>query len=126
MHLAQPDGAALGPDPDADNNGRVSAREAYDYADSVHHPHDTPNYSQSSSLGGRCSLGVTGAGWIWPILYLYVERWWKRPWPEAFQRLEKIQPELGRLVEAELGRREHVRGELEEMVKQALGAGPED
>ena len=126
MHLAGPDGAALGTDPDANNDGRVSAREAYDYADSVHHPHDTPNYSQSAAVGGRCSLGVTGAGWIWPYLYLYVERWWKRPWPEAFERLEKIQPELGKLVEAELGRREEVRGELEERVKRALGAGVDE
>jgi hypothetical protein len=60
------------------------------------------------------------------LLYLYVERWWKRPWPEAFDRLEKIQPELRRLVEREIGRREQLRNEIEESVKQVLGVARED
>jgi hypothetical protein len=122
MHQAQPSGAALGSNPDTDNNGRISAREAFNYADLVHDPWDTPNYNESSTAAGRCNLGVTSSGLIWPHLYLYVEKWWPRPWPEAIERLEKIRPELSRLLESELERREDVLHELEERVKDALGA----
>lgn len=126
MHQAQPGGGALGSNPDTNNDGRVSAREAYDYADSVHDPWDTPNYSQSSISGGRCNLGVTGAGLVWPLIYLYVERWWPRPWPEAIERLDTIRPELAKLLEPELARREDVRQELEALLKRALGVEEQD
>jgi hypothetical protein len=122
MHEAEADGGALASDPDTNNDGRISAKEAYNYANSVHDPWDTPNYSQSSTSAGHCSLGVTGAGFIWPFIYLAVERYWKRPWPEAIERLERIQPDLGRLVEGELGRRVEVQREIDVLVRQALGA----
>jgi hypothetical protein len=125
IHQAQPDGGALSSDPDTNNNGKISAHEAYDYANLVHDPYDTPNYSESSASAGNCNLGATPIAIIWPYIYLYVERWWKRPWPEAIERIERIQPELSQLLEAELVRREELEGELEERVKQALGAEEE-
>ena len=125
MHQAKPDGSALGSDPDVDNDGRISAHEGYDYANSVHDPWDTPNYSESSISAGRCGLGASAIGLIWPHIYLYIERWWRRPWPEAIERLEQIQPQLRQLLEADLGRREELEREIEERVKQALGAEQE-
>jgi hypothetical protein len=35
--------------PDTNGDGTISAREAYDYADSIHSGGDTPNWSQSSA-----------------------------------------------------------------------------
>lgn len=40
-----PYGGALVSDPDYDNNGRISAREAFAYSDDVHDPYDSPVYS---------------------------------------------------------------------------------
>jgi Peptidase C13 family len=123
MHKANPDGSALSSNPDTSGDGRVSAKEAYNYANLVHDPWDTPNYSQSSSAAGSCRLG---ASWfIWPIIYLYLERWWRRPWPEAIERLEPIQPELTKLLGAELQRRDKVEHEVGELVKKALGVEAE-
>lgn len=42
---ADPYGAALVSDPDYDSSGRISAREAFSYADDVHHFFDSPVYS---------------------------------------------------------------------------------
>lgn len=123
MHKANPDGSGLGSNPDTSGDGRVSAHEAYNYANLVHDPWDTPNYSQSSTSAGSCRLGTTW--YFWPHFYLYLERWWKRPWPEAIERLERIQPEIIELLGTELERREKVEHELEERIKQALGAKEE-
>jgi hypothetical protein len=119
MHKANPDGSGLSSNPDTSGDGKVSAKEAYNYANLVHDPWDTPNYSESSIAAGRCRLGATW--FIWPYIYLYVERWWRRPWPEAIDRLEKIQPELIELLGSELDRREEVEQELEQRVKRVLG-----
>ena len=120
MHRAQPDGAALGTNPDSNSDGRISAKEAFDYANSVHHPHDTPNFSQSLSAAG-CHLGVAGLQFILPELKVAVDRWWRGPWPEAFNRLESIHKDLARLVELELERREDLQNEIDDRVKTALG-----
>jgi hypothetical protein len=53
-----PSGAALAFDPDVNNNGRVSAREAHQYADAVHDPYDTPVYDESSVAAGDTHLGL--------------------------------------------------------------------
>ncbi|MCP4545246.1 MAG: hypothetical protein GY835_02130 [bacterium] len=42
---ADPYGAALVSDPDHDSSGKISAREAFAYADEVHDPYDSPVYS---------------------------------------------------------------------------------
>jgi hypothetical protein len=58
-------------------------------------------------------------------MYVYLERWWRRPWPEAIERPEPIQPELIEFLGAELERREKLEDELGERVKQALGVREE-
>jgi hypothetical protein len=119
MHKADPDWSSLSSDPDTSGDGKVSAKEAYDYANLVHHPHDTPNYSQSSFAAGACRLGTTW--FIRPWLYEYVEKWWRRPWPEAIDRIDEIRPELIELLAAELEHRGEFERQLEERVKSVLG-----
>jgi hypothetical protein len=123
MHKAGPDGSALSSNPDTSGDGRVTSKEAYNYANLVHHSHDTPNYSESATAGGRCRLGTSW--WLWPYLYLYLERHWKRPWPEALDRLDEVQPELIELFELDSERHEKLEREIDERLKQVLGVEEE-
>jgi hypothetical protein len=53
---ADPYGAALVANPDYDASGKVSAREAFAYADDVHHPYDSPVYSAYGADAGNQHL----------------------------------------------------------------------
>lgn len=114
-----PYGGALASNPDTNGSGRVSAREAHNYADAVKDPFDTPVFSQSSAAAGNAHLGRRY--WVfWPIycrllvevLYPYYLR---RPTPEFHEIVHtKLVPQLHRIEakleatskvqEAELGR----------------------
>src|SRR5204863_8256808 len=94
-----PYGGALASNPDTDGSGKVSAREAHNYADSVHDPYDTPFYSESSVAAGNCFLGQR-YWYIWPIycrLLVEVLRpyYIRMPIPE-FHRMvhDKLVPKL--------------------------------
>ena len=96
-----PFGGALSIDPDSDHDGEIQALEAYQYANAVKDPRDTPNYSQSSAAGGEISLGQEYVVWGWWCKRLYYELNKYRlrlPDPEYYQRLNKIRPELQRLT----------------------------
>lgn len=123
MHRFMPDGGALASNPDTNGDGAISAIEAFNYADSVHHPHDTPVYSQSAFGAGHCTLGKKPPYFILPELTQLVDRYWLDPGPlrEAFTRLERIRPELERLAAPEIERSAEVRREIEERVRRALG-----
>jgi len=49
---ADPYGVALVSDPDYDSSGKISAREAFAYADDVHHSYDSPVYSAYGADAG--------------------------------------------------------------------------
>jgi hypothetical protein len=49
---ADPYGGSLVADPDYDSNGKISAREAFAYADDVHHSYDSPVYSAYGTDAG--------------------------------------------------------------------------
>lgn len=123
MHKAKPDGSVLSSNPDTSGDGRVSSKEAYNYANLVHDPWDTPNYSESSTAGGRCRLGTSW--WVWPYLYLYLERRWKRPWPEAIERLDEVQPDLIELFEKEVEHQDTLERELGKRLQEVLGVEEE-
>jgi hypothetical protein len=123
MHKANPDGSGLGSNPDTTGDGRVSSKEAYNYANLVHDPWDTPNYTESSTAGGRCRLGTSW--WLWPYLYLYLERRWKRPWPEAIERLDEVQPDLIELFEKEIEHQDTLERELDKRLQEVLGVEEE-
>jgi hypothetical protein len=103
MRGFDPYGHALQYNPDSSGNGRVSAKEAFDYANAIHDPYDTPVFSQSNG-GGGCWLGADLLFHIPPIL---IERIVRRYWPEPDpllldQRLEVVLPQIEAL-EAEFG-----------------------
>lgn len=56
MNGADPYGASLSFNPDVDGNGGVTAHEAFNYADAIKDPNDTPVYDQSSVAAGNCRL----------------------------------------------------------------------
>lgn len=56
MHLSAPYGTALAHNPDGDNNERITAREAFTYADAVKDPQDTPVYVASGRNADDCDL----------------------------------------------------------------------
>jgi len=123
MTGSTPYGGALASNPDTDGTGKVSAREAHDYADAVKDPYDTPVYDESSATAGRCHLGQRY--WvIWPIycrllveiLYPYYLR---TPIPEFYEIVHgRLMPSL-RDVEAKL---ERASAAQETELKQAVGA----
>jgi hypothetical protein len=91
-------GTALVSNPDTDSDGRIEAKEAFDYADSVHVAYDTPVYSQSSVDAASCYLGQRYLWW-WPrcpILVKLFEPYYSRlPIPEFYKRVyTKIAPQL--------------------------------
>ncbi|MBZ0314964.1 MAG: hypothetical protein K8L91_00995 [Anaerolineae bacterium] len=103
MAGADPYGNTLVSDPDTDNNGTVTAAEAYNYADSIHHPHDTPNFSVSSNGARGCHLGISWAWIKFPIYYEVFRQFepiWERVKPEEFyRRVEAALPELEKLAD---------------------------
>jgi hypothetical protein len=121
-------GAALAFNPDGDSNGRIEAEEAFWYADAIKDPRDTPNFSESSEVGGDIALGRTYAiwwWWCWILRELLEEHYVHLPIPEYYERLHKIQPELEKLARrvdrrSEVLRKE-VEPELKKLVKGAFG-----
>jgi len=122
-----PFGGALAHNPDTDSDGRIQAEEAFNYADSVRDPRDSPNFSESSEAGGDIALGQEYIIWWWwcRILYVELEKYHlKLPPPEYYQKLHTIQPELARLT-AELDKtsealRAETQAKVAALVKEAF------
>jgi hypothetical protein len=102
-----PSGGALASNPDTDGTGKVSAREAHNYADAVKHPYDTPVYNESSVAAGNCYLGQRYS-YMWPVycrllvevLYPFYLR---KPIPEFYEIVHgKLIPQL-KDIESKLG-----------------------
>ena len=94
-------GAALAFNPDSNANGRVEASEAFNYANVVKHPLDTPNFSQSSPAGGAIALGQDYHIWWWWCIILreILEDWrFRIPPEEYYKRLKRLTPELEKLT----------------------------
>jgi len=94
-----PYGGALASNPDTDGSGKVSAREAHNYASAIHHTYDTPIYNESSLVAGNYHLGQR-YWYIWPIycrLLVEILRpyYIRKPIPEFYEILhEKLIPNL--------------------------------
>lgn len=127
---ADPYGGALAFNPDTDGSGRVSAKEAYDYADAVKYAGDSPVYSESPTTAGSCHLGQLWA-WCWWPWYrkIILERlqpyyevvpgpvFYKRLYKELLPRVHEIDKELDQRSK-EL--REEVQPRLEKLIKEAM------
>jgi hypothetical protein len=108
-------GGALSFDPDANHDGRISAAEAYHYADVVQDPRDSPNFSQSSSAGGDISLGqeYTKVPWWCHAVAVELRPWFLRfPPEEIFARLRRVEPELAKLADVIEARSQEIQTEL--------------
>ena len=125
-----PYGGALGSNPDTDGSGKVSAREAHNYADAVKDPYDTPVYSESSAAAGNCFLGQR-YWYIWPtycrllveILHPYYLR---RPIPEFYEILhDKLIPQLqdieAKLAKVSTSQEQELSKALTDIAKKVMG-----
>jgi hypothetical protein len=64
-----PFGTALAFSADSDADGKIEAEEAFGYANAVRDPLDSPNFSESSEVGGDIALGQQYVVWWWcPLL----------------------------------------------------------
>ncbi|MCG7755099.1 MAG: hypothetical protein LZF63_00350, partial [Nitrosomonas sp.] len=125
-----PYGGALASNPDTDGSGKVSAREAHDYADSVHDPYDTPVFSRSSVAAGNCFLGQR-YWYLWPVycrlLVEFLQPYYlRKPIPEFYDMVHaKLVPQLreieSKLENASAAQEKELRATLGEVVKKALG-----
>jgi hypothetical protein len=97
-----PFGGALAFNPDGDGDGIIQAEEAFNYANLVKDPRDTPNFSENSEAGGDIALGQDYTiywGWWCRILFEVLERHYiKLPPEEYYDRLHKVLPELTKLA----------------------------
>ncbi len=96
-----PFSGALSYGPDTNGDGKIQAEEAFQYAYTVRDLRDTPNFSESSEAGGDIALGQQYLVWWWWCRIWYVELLpyiKKFPPREYYQRLNKILPELTRMV----------------------------
>ncbi len=118
-----PFGAALSFDPDSNHDGRTSAAEAFNYADVVQDPRDTPNFSQSSPAGGDIALGqeYTTIPWWCHIVAVDLRQWLRRiPPEELYARLRRVQPELTKVAQALNTKSEALQKEFAPKVKAIL------
>jgi hypothetical protein len=104
--------------PDSDSDGRIEAQEAFDNADAIKHPLDTPNFSDSSAAGGDITLGGSYIAWWWwwwcyIVRELLERHYLKLPIPEFYDRLHRIEPELLELTQTLDARSEELRKEVE-------------
>lgn len=103
-----PYGGALASNPDTDGSGKVSAREAHNYADAVKDPYDTPVYNESSVAAGNFHLGQR-YWYIWPIYCRLLKEvlqpyYMRKPVPEFYDILHtKLVPKLTE-IEAKLAK----------------------
>lgn len=116
-------GGALPHSADTNGDGKIQAKEAHDFADSIHHPLDTPVFSQSSQAGADISLGSKYKVWWWwcVIWHKYLEApHLKLRSDEFHKKLGELQPEMARLA-AELDEKSEIlKKELDSKVKQLV------
>jgi hypothetical protein len=109
-----PFGTALAFSADFSADGKIEAEEAFDYANVVKDPGDTPNFSESSELGGDIALGREFVVWRWWCLILkeaLTQYWVKLPPAEYRRRLRRIEPALIELTAGLYKRSDELRRE---------------
>lgn len=113
-------GGALAFDPDTNHDGKIEAEEAYNYANVVRDPRDSPNFSESSAAGGDISLGQQYVVWWWWCIVLteYLERHFiKLPPEEYYPKLHKAQLELSKLTNDLDKKSDEIRGEYTKKIQ---------
>jgi hypothetical protein len=122
----EPNGGALAHNADTNGNGVIEAIEAFNYALSVQNPLDSPNFSQSSAAGGNITLGMHYRfAWWWCWIFLPILEEYRlpipRPDPEMYAKLQRVLPELQKLMLPEIDEAAtHLRKALTPGVQAAL------
>lgn len=95
MNGYDPYGNALAHNPDSDGSGKVTAKEAFNYADNIHHASDTPVFNQIHN-GGGCRLGQDLLYRLPPLLLEELTRkFWPEPDPLLIEkRIASVLPAL--------------------------------
>lgn len=97
-----PTGGSLAFNPDTNTDGKIEAEEAYEYANAVKHPLDTPNFSETAA-GGEIALGqeYVFIGWWRPLVRELLEpHYLHLPPHDYYAKLHSLQPELAKLTTA--------------------------
>jgi hypothetical protein len=97
-----PSGGALASNPDIDGSGKVSAREANNYATAVKDPYDTPVYNESSLAAGDAFLGQRYL-YLWPfycrlLVEVTAPYYHRKPTPEFYDMIHcRLLPQLAEI-----------------------------
>jgi hypothetical protein len=123
MTGSDPYGHALQYDSDVNNDGRVSAREAFDYANAIHDPYDTPVFDDVNN-GSRCWLGQDLI-FKFPFPPILVEQITRKYWPEPDplllqERVKAVLPEIEALDEEFQPRMKNLQEEYEQRVTEII------
>jgi hypothetical protein len=122
-------GGTLAHNADTDGDGKIEAEEAFDYANSIKLPADSPIFSESSEAGGDISLGRQYKVWWWwcYILRERLEPAFRRLPPEEFsKRMKRIQPELLKLATALDEHSNDLRKDFESKISSVVGGAFEE
>lgn len=119
-----PYGTALAFNPDTDGNGKIYAEEAFWYADAVHDPYDTPNFSETSEAAGDTYLGqrYITLWWYCPLVTKYLEPHYEAmPAPEFYEKVNaRLEPAL-RKIEQQLDKSSSaLRTDVESQIKKII------
>jgi hypothetical protein len=121
-----PFGTALAFSADSDGDGKIEAEEAFGYANALRDPGDSPNFSESSEIGGDIALGQEYVVWWWwcSILKEALEQYRvKLPPHEYYARLHRIQPALAELTGGLDKRSDELRREMTAKVGELVASG---
>ena len=124
----EPNGGALAHNADTNGDGVIEAVEAYNYANSVKNPSDSPNYSSSSTTADNIAFNQQYAlWWFWcyilqPILEKYRPAG-SDPGSEFFATVAGLTPKIQKLVLPQISRQvETLTKELTPKVEAAFAA----
>jgi hypothetical protein len=121
---SDPYGAALAFNPDTNHDGKIEATEAFNYANVVRNPNDSPQYGQSSAAGGNIWLGEEySIVWWWCVLIkqVFERRYNELSHAEYHEQLRQFEPQLRELVRSIDARSDELRVEAEARVIEIVG-----
>jgi len=131
MNGADPYGTNLSSNPDTDQDGYVSAQEAFNYANAVANASDSPNFADKND-GGSCRLAATRGKRPWWMdgLQSAFDPFWRipgpDPGPDVYRQIhEELMPRAERAARKFSKRAEaldrELSGELKQIVTQVMG-----
>ncbi|HEX3692273.1 MAG TPA: C13 family peptidase [Solirubrobacteraceae bacterium] len=122
---ATPYGGPLAFNPDTNHDGKIEATEAFNYANVVRNPQDTPQYGQSSQAGGNVFLGeeYTIVWWWCQLIREALEhRYHELSQAKYHEQLRKLEPQLRELAQSIDARSEELRDETEARIREIVSS----